>query len=472
MVLPVSYKRGEALRAADVNAILQELKSARIAISRLEAKVGGGALNKEPAIPIRVFNDTGAAVPIYGAMGINTQTYTGDTQRQLARCLTVEAIDPEEHYRNFVIANDEIAYQTTGWAWITGAFYCKINVTNENHIFCQPVFDETYLNSSIVGPARIIWADAGTGEKDAVISMNSTVARLWQASRDQSKDGKVDVQQLDAGLNKVGNPVEATVMLDSGYVIKDDWIRIHEAGGLIWAFKTWQYDVEVPEEDVEYNGWERQFPSTHHDGIEVPFLYDPSDTTKVGQMVFDYRGELVRIYGSGSPTPTFGPTSTQPPSATPGPTPTPEPTSSGTPVGNCTYCTPDPFFILITLTSWTFDMTGTGKTINLTGTYSRSFVTQVGNSCFYGSGVYTGYELDPLYEYEVMLELMSTGNIRVWVTIRLKATPSTKTVVVYQSLPNLPGCADYVDDTVIYGGGSTNYANLNVNAAFSADFRF
>ncbi len=143
---------------------------------------------------------------------------------------------------------------------------------------------------------------------------------------------------------------------------------------------------------------------------------------------------------------------------------------------NCPYCSPNPFEAIITLTNWTFDITATSKSIDLSGSYTCDFWTNVSNSCFYSfkaTNAFTDYGADPLYEYTVLIELQSTGNHRVWTEVREKATPSNTGIVVFDSdSPSTPGCIDFSGGTVIYAGGSTGYSNLNGSATFSTDFVF
>jgi len=328
MALPTVFRKGQRLAASQMNAMLNIIKQNQAQISRMSSKLKIGGVNADPAIPVRVFNDTGSDLEIYQVAGIKDQAYTGDTQKQLARCFEIEDYDKDKHYNLFVIANQLITYQTVGWAWLAGGFYTLLDVKSEHHQFAAPEEGSTYLVSAPEGPCTIQWVEAGLGEKYAIVSMNRTVPRWYRAERDQSSDDKTEVYQADADGAKVGQEMEVKCLPESPYIIKDDWVRLLEAGGEIFVYKAHQYEVSVPEENVCVNGWDRTDPNPSYDGIEVPILYDPDDTDKVAYLWFDYKGELMKIYGSGQPSPTPGPTNTQPPSNTPTPGPSPSGTTT------------------------------------------------------------------------------------------------------------------------------------------------
>ena len=363
MVLPnPSYRKGDRPKATELNSIIREIKSNQAQISRLSARLKKGGVTNDPGIPVRVFNNTGDPLVIYEVAGIKDQAYTGATQRQTDRCFEIEAFEPGKHYFQFVVCKEKIAYQTVGWAWLIGGFYCKINVTNENHQFAAPKEGETYLQSALEGPCVINWQDSGTGEVDARVTMSRTVPRWYRAARDQSADTRTDVFRTDTNGDQVGEVIECIVLPESGYIIKNDWVRLFEVSGEIFCFKDWQHEVLAAEEGVMESGWDRRNPSTHHDGIEIPVLYDPDDTSKVAYVIADYSGQIQRIYGSDGPSPTPGPTNTPPP--TPSPTPTVVgPTPTG-PAPACNHCDPDPVWIKLTLTNWVVTFAGITWTCN------------------------------------------------------------------------------------------------------------
>lgn len=379
MPLP-DFRKGQRfgeLDSGDMREMVDAIRSLQTAVSKIQQRSRKGGVRREPGVPVDIYNDTGNSIVINEAVGIKTQRYTGATQRQLARCFTVEAIDVTKHYNNFVIAKEEIEYQTVGKAWLAGGFYTKVNMEHAAHNYAAVANGETYLTSAVEGPVRIIWADTGTGNKDAVVNINRSLVTQYRAVQNQAGDNTVLIKAVDSTGAATGDTFRVDILPDSGHVIKNDWVRLYEAGGKLYGYKFWQEEVIIPEEEIEINGWDRAAVDVKYDGIELPIVYNANGD--ICYAVFNYRGELVEIIGSNEPTPTYRPTFTPAPTATPTPTPTPTwVTPTATPSGACSVCGYDFVVVKVNIS----DEADCTNAANSNGTHVLSYIgSAFGYSC-------------------------------------------------------------------------------------------
>jgi hypothetical protein len=176
---PAKNPAGDILRIADYNAM-------RAAIQALDQRIGNiyvppRRLLAEPALPVRVFNDTGVDLEPYWVMGIKEQVFTADADDMRRRVLEVE-VPTADQLGRFVILVDAIpgvAEKGIGWAWLCGVVQVPVTFRNETDIWADCKDGETdYLQSAGRGTARILWKESGTGLKWAVVQFPFKPAEL------------------------------------------------------------------------------------------------------------------------------------------------------------------------------------------------------------------------------------------------------------------------------------------------------
>ncbi|MBE3133087.1 MAG: hypothetical protein IMZ55_06415 [Acidobacteria bacterium] len=90
----------------------------------------------------------------------------------------------------FVISWAPIRDAELGQAWPAGVVPCHITVTDANHGFADVTADTTaFLTSGASGPAQILWKEAGTGLKWAVVRLGTKTSEPFTVKVE--KDGGV-----------------------------------------------------------------------------------------------------------------------------------------------------------------------------------------------------------------------------------------------------------------------------------------
>jgi hypothetical protein len=139
---------------------------------------GGGATGADPAPNIVLIkNDSGADVPWLGVLGISGVeispvggNLTGDTDadrkaREFATRPILTGVTPTTALsESFVVTLEPIASGKVGRAAVSGAFACRVNVTNASHRFAVAKNgDAAQLASAACGVLQLVWKEAGTG---------------------------------------------------------------------------------------------------------------------------------------------------------------------------------------------------------------------------------------------------------------------------------------------------------------------
>lgn len=74
----------------------------------------------------------------------------------------------------FAILMDAIPTGRIGRAWVSGACPVQIDVTDADHRYAEPASGQSdHLVSAETGPAEILWAAPGTGEKWALVRLGA-----------------------------------------------------------------------------------------------------------------------------------------------------------------------------------------------------------------------------------------------------------------------------------------------------------
>ncbi len=168
-------RMGDPLRipAAAYNAFVDAAKSAR----GLRQDTARDATREQSAFLTPVKNDSGAVVPRFGILGVAAPLFDpGDAPEAFRRRAAVAGVTPTEqdHLGRFVVALEPIAPGAIGVA--CGAGLCAAQVdfpADGRERRCADVANgsSVKLRASDRGAATIIWKEAGTGVKWAIVRL-------------------------------------------------------------------------------------------------------------------------------------------------------------------------------------------------------------------------------------------------------------------------------------------------------------
>jgi hypothetical protein len=168
-------RSGQALRipAAAYNAFVEAAVTQR----RRERNSGAGpALEPAPRGIVLVRNDSEEEIEPYHALaiaGVLVEPGEDDQERTFHRRtpLTGAIATEESPTLSFVVALQPIKPGKLGRCVLTGVTPARVLITNETDTTCELAAGETVLAGTPMGGIPILWKEAGTGEKWAVIEM-------------------------------------------------------------------------------------------------------------------------------------------------------------------------------------------------------------------------------------------------------------------------------------------------------------
>jgi hypothetical protein len=167
----------EPLSARAHNALMDAARNAEAA--GVLPKEGTPFLAATPATSteIDIQNLTGADLPQFGIAAVNLSApvfLPATSQPTFAEFPAMQAIAVSlgtNPTPTVVITKEPIGANAFGKAVILGATPCKVNVVNANDGFAAPTTDPTQLTSAGGGSIQILWKEAGTGTKNAVVML-------------------------------------------------------------------------------------------------------------------------------------------------------------------------------------------------------------------------------------------------------------------------------------------------------------
>jgi len=136
---------------------------------------------------------------------------------EFRRSIVIEGDIPDIalHIGMFCVLLEGIAADDFGRAVIYGAAVCKVNMNNKDDKYAEILDDdETKLDSTPIGTARIQWVDPsgdGTGEKFAVVILGDTTPRVVELTAAVS-GGTVTLKSTDSLGDIQGGEVTLTVL--------------------------------------------------------------------------------------------------------------------------------------------------------------------------------------------------------------------------------------------------------------------
>ena len=188
----LNVHQGDKLRipAATWNTLLDVARAERDRDHDME-KMMAAAL---PAFNIlKVKNDSGNNVPRFGILGLETPIIEPsdnlDSFKQRPQMLGTTPTTT--HTGKFCILYEPLAIGAIGWAFVSGAAICQINVTVEAHKNADVKnSDRTQLQSATTGLASILWKESGTGTKWALVRLGAGGGTDEKVATSSGNDGK------------------------------------------------------------------------------------------------------------------------------------------------------------------------------------------------------------------------------------------------------------------------------------------
>jgi len=147
---------------------------------RQQQNVGGGRQSAyRQASIVLVRNDSGTDVGQFGVLGISGVVFDPATALEgFQGRVALSGVTPVAgtHEARFVIAAEPIKSGDIGTAYIAGARQVQVSVADANHRFAEIVGgDAAKLASGVAGTAHIIWKEAGTGTKWAIVRFGFSI---------------------------------------------------------------------------------------------------------------------------------------------------------------------------------------------------------------------------------------------------------------------------------------------------------
>lgn len=138
-----------------------------------------------------VQNDSGGDLSRYAVLGVSGIIFTpGDEGFDDSIALTGVSPVAGTHEGKFVVLIDAIPSSEIGRAVLIGATVCQVAVTDTDHEYAEIANGVTAtLASASTGSAQIIWAEAGTGTKWAIVRLGNELTP--SASADKTPAGAV-----------------------------------------------------------------------------------------------------------------------------------------------------------------------------------------------------------------------------------------------------------------------------------------
>ena len=206
--------------------------------------VGGeGIRSLTRAGTVQVQNDSGADVGRFGVLGIDGPVIGPDDNLvEFQGRLTLSGVTPVAgmHDGRFVILLDPLGAGRIGRACASGLTVARVDVSDVSHGYADiDDGDASHLASGDSGAAAILWKEAGTGEKWAVVKLGSpdgTVANFSTMLHISGDAGQPGGAWFDMP-SYLGIDLDAGIKPDFGGTIKRlsvTWaeIMMHSAGNM------------------------------------------------------------------------------------------------------------------------------------------------------------------------------------------------------------------------------------------------
>ena len=188
---------------------------------------------------ILVKNASGADRQRFHILGLADPLITPDYNEDEFRnrvALTGELPAEADHVGRFVVLLEPLKADGVGLAFAQGLCPVKVTVESEEHGYADVNDGEAAtLKSGPSGAAQILWKEAGTGEKWAVVRLGvpAGLPPIYKATADQSGNTVLAKLLLADGSLATGNAEELDVYSDAWKVRTDDLLVLtQDADGL------------------------------------------------------------------------------------------------------------------------------------------------------------------------------------------------------------------------------------------------
>jgi hypothetical protein len=202
------------LSASDWNAMLDLVKQSRL--GGRASSVAGGRLGIVPATQVLIKNDSGSDVGRLAILGIDQPVILpADNESEFNFHFSISAISPtDDHRGKFVVTAESIPAGKMGLAFVDGLVACLVDVSHAYIMRCDVVAANTaQLGASLYGAAHILWKEAGTGVKRALVRLAppTDVELSGEADADINPGASGTVSIFDGGVD---TGVNVTAQLD------------------------------------------------------------------------------------------------------------------------------------------------------------------------------------------------------------------------------------------------------------------
>lgn len=154
--------------------------AARLFRERMNDREGDSAgVSGHDTTTVLVRNN-GDRVDRFGILGITGMMVDEETNPDTFATrpsLTADTPDPATHTA-FVVTREPIKKDEAGRATIAGITPVKVDVVDEDHIYCTMTNESAHLLSVAAGPHQILWKAAGTGVQWALVRLGGGTAGL------------------------------------------------------------------------------------------------------------------------------------------------------------------------------------------------------------------------------------------------------------------------------------------------------
>lgn len=254
----MTVKRGDplAIRASDWNAMLGLASSAKL---RQAVQLSpGSAFSAGSGVVVPVRNATGATVSRYHAMALGAPLFTPtDNAQTFLNQLGFIGETPSATYLGrFAIAQETIANGKIGACLVSGLTAARITVGHADHNRADvDTAGGATLVSHVYGAAEILWKEAGTGAKWALVRVGIGLGakeNCWATFDDDFTTGNQTVagtiqNQWGAGIDHGDT---AIVLYNHPTDVSGTYIFSGSAGG--WCTAQWrgtsnEWNIIIPQ---------------------------------------------------------------------------------------------------------------------------------------------------------------------------------------------------------------------------------
>ena len=253
-----------------------------------------GETRRSPGLPpglVYVQNDTGDDLGRFAVVGIQETTTVVDVidneieftnHPVLVACSPLARLDAPR----VAILTEPLANGAFGIAQVAGVTPCKVNIVDLDHTAAGPTDGVTdYLTSAPTGPARILWAEPGTGPLWAIVLLDDRTLGFWAELTAEASGG---------GGYYSWAALKADAETFAGYTGTDDLKEVSEREGIATGTIIWAWpDPGSAEYRFSLPATPGGGPGGTSDHFSVRFAVDAGTHNGVVVSTADWRGRTL-----------------------------------------------------------------------------------------------------------------------------------------------------------------------------------